>query len=350
MKSLNFALIGPSQSGKTSLAEALKQKKQFEEMTVYTFKYGEADISIIDTVGDVMDVKTSVTACNVSDGAIITVPSDIDLKSAAGKQLGEKIAIVDLLGLKNNVVVVTKSDLASPAHLESLKNILNQLLSTTSLKGAPIIEVSTITNQNIPELRELLAGMAEPERKDKPFRMDVDHSYENSGRGIGCGVVRSGKIDSHGKVQLMPWGATFPVDYLLLGDKEVDEVKAGQRIGLAIKGVFPWDMPPGTVFCEENTVKASKTFKIKLKIHPFYKEEIKPNQELHIAVGMQWKKINVNSIDGEFKPGGEITLHAELLDSKYPIAFADGERIVVTRPDLSYMQLRICGLGEISAE
>lgn len=338
--------MGQSQCGKTSIAKALAQTSESVEtdMPVHQFRYGDAMITMFDTLGDPIDVKTSIQGSFSADGIMLVIPADV----GPNLQTGEKIIIANLLGLDRGVIILNKLDLSNPDDIESIKNKIKAFVKGTTLENLQIIETSASTNTGIPELREALSNIKEPERKvNDPFRIDLDGSYEKSGRGIGTGVIQSGKINSHGKVQLMPWGKVFPIDHILLGNKEENDVQAGQRVGIAIKGVFPWDLPRGTIFCDEGTVSSSKEIDCELDIHPFYKEPITVSQQLHGSIGLQWFPIEVKSMDGEFSPGKKVKLKIEAQEVKYPIVFAKNEEFLICRPDLSHTQLRVCGKAKI---
>ncbi len=67
-------------------------------------------------------------------------------------QTREHLAIIDLLGISEGVVALTKSDLADPDWLELVRADIERLLEGTSLEGAPIVAVSAKTGDGLPEL------------------------------------------------------------------------------------------------------------------------------------------------------------------------------------------------------
>src|SRR5205085_6111715 len=71
-------------------------------------------------------------------------------------QTREHLDILDLLGVDSGVVALTKSDLAEPEWCELVRAEVEETLSGTSLRSAPIVPVSSITGDGLEELLELL--------------------------------------------------------------------------------------------------------------------------------------------------------------------------------------------------
>jgi selenocysteine-specific elongation factor len=346
MKNINLVIVGQSQSGKSSIAKALAQKSEQTEsdMPIHQYRYGDANVTIMDTLGDPMDVKTAIQGASIADGVVLAVPCD----SGPNMQTGEKIIISDMFGLNKGVIALTKTDIATDQDIEETKKKIKNFIAGTNLENLEMVEVSATANTGIPDLRQKLSDMEEPERdSSSSFRFNVIHSFERGGRGIGNGIIQSGSINAHSKIQLMPWGKVFPVDHILFNDKNVNDAKAGEMIGVAIKGVFPWDMPRGTIFCDEGSLLSSKEIDCELEIHKFYKSELNVGQELSCSIGLQWFNVEIKKIEGEPKPGSKIKLKLETKELKYPIVFSKGEQFLITRPDLSFTQLRVCGKAKV---
>ena len=75
-------------------------------------------------------------------------------------QTREHLAIVDLLGITRGVVALTKIDLAAPQQQAKVLADIAQLLQGTSLEGAEVVAVSTLTGDGIDALREQLFDAA----------------------------------------------------------------------------------------------------------------------------------------------------------------------------------------------
>ena len=81
MKSINIVVLGATQTGKTSLCKAMAQKTEGaeSEMPIHSFKYSDAFITLFDTMGDPMDMKTSLLGCDQANTLLLTIAADVGL-------------------------------------------------------------------------------------------------------------------------------------------------------------------------------------------------------------------------------------------------------------------------------
>ena len=68
-------------------------------------------------------------------------------------QTREHLQILDLLGVRRGLTVVTKTDLVSPERVETVVRQARALLSGTTLAGSAIVRVSALTGEGIAELQ-----------------------------------------------------------------------------------------------------------------------------------------------------------------------------------------------------
>ena len=71
-------------------------------------------------------------------------------------QTVEHLDILSLLGVQGGLVVLTKAELVDDNWLELVRGQALELTEGTFLEGAPILSVSAVTGQGIPELRDAL--------------------------------------------------------------------------------------------------------------------------------------------------------------------------------------------------
>src|SRR5205814_1601053 len=92
-------------------------------------------------------------------------------------QTREHLAILDLLGLARGVVALTKCDLVDAARIEAVSAEVRALLAGTTLRGADVIAVSSVSGAGIDALqRHLLqarAALPRPTTQGR-FRLAVD--------------------------------------------------------------------------------------------------------------------------------------------------------------------------------
>ena len=118
-------------------------------------------VGIVDVPGHERFVRNMVAGVGGIDLAILVVAAD----EGVMPQTVEHLAIVNLLGIRRGIIVVSKRDLVQNDWLEIIVDDVRQAINGTSLATAPIIACSTKTNQGIGELvntiRDELANIPE---------------------------------------------------------------------------------------------------------------------------------------------------------------------------------------------
>src|SRR5690606_39236124 len=86
-------------------------------------------------------------------------------------QTREHLAILDLLGLTQGIVALTKADLAGPERRAQVAEEIRAALVGTGLADAPVLPVSSLTGEGIAGLRaRLAAAEAEVASRDSAGR------------------------------------------------------------------------------------------------------------------------------------------------------------------------------------
>jgi len=151
-------------------------------------------------------------------------------------QSTEHLDALDALGVRDGLLVVTRSDLADPelARDEALEH-----LAESSLGRLPAVCVSGTTGAGLPELRSalvrLVGGLPAPDL-DADVRLWVDRAFTVRGAGtvvtgtLGAGTVRVGD-------ELALGDRTVVVRGLQALGEAVDPVRAVARVALNLRGV-----------------------------------------------------------------------------------------------------------------
>ena len=149
--------------GKSSLVKALTginpdrlQEEQRREMTIdlgfawLKLPDGES-VSIVDVPGHEDFVRNMLAGVGGIDAALLVVAAD----EGVMPQTREHVAILNLLDVKNGLVVLTKSDLVEDEEwMELVMQDVAGLLAPTSLAGARVVPVSSRTGDGIAQLVE----------------------------------------------------------------------------------------------------------------------------------------------------------------------------------------------------
>ncbi|NUP87681.1 MAG: GTP-binding protein, partial [Burkholderiaceae bacterium] len=151
--------------GKTSLVKALtgvdtdrlKEEKARGITVDLGFAYQPLSdggvLGFVDVPGHEKLVRNMLAGATGIDHVLLVVAAD----DGPMPQTREHLAIIDLLGLREGVVALTKSDLVDAQRLAEAQGEVAALLAGSGLAGAPVVPVSSLTGQGLDELQRLLA-------------------------------------------------------------------------------------------------------------------------------------------------------------------------------------------------
>lgn len=327
--------------GKTSLVRALtgvdtdrlKEEKARGISIELGFAYlPTADGSVlgfVDVPGHEKFVHNMLAGATGIDFVLLTVAAD----DGVMPQTREHLAIVDLLGIERGIVALTKADLVSAEQLNRVTSDVMQLLDGTSLAGADLVPVSTVTGEGIDSLRQHLsyASRTSPVRAaTERFRLAVDRSFTLPGIGtIVTGTVLSGAVSTGDRVTISPSGLGARVRSIHAQDRPTERGVAGQRcaLNLAGDGISKDAIARGQLVLEPVLHAPTDRIDATLRLLP---TETKPVTQwmparLHHAATEVGARIVLLG-DSPILPGTEAPVQL-VLDK--PIAAAEGDRFVL---------------------
>src|SRR6185503_826791 len=128
----------------------------------------------------------------------------------------------------------------------------------TFLEGAPIVPVSTKTNDGIDALRATLAkviGDLPPRAQTGVFRLPIDRVFTVKGFGtIVTGTVLGGEVKLGDELAVIPTGLTARVRGIEVHGAAVDRAIAGHRAALNLGGVAVEDLARGDLLAHPGRV------------------------------------------------------------------------------------------------
>lgn len=193
-------------------------------------------LGFIDVPGHEKFVHTMLAGASGIDFVLLVVAAD----DGVMPQTREHLAIVDLLGVKNGLVALTKVDLVDADRLAEAYGEIAAALAGTGLDGAPILKVSSATGAGIDDLRAALITAAR-EHAERPqagrFRLAVDRCFTLQGAGtVVTGTVLSGEVRVGDQVVVSPSGLSARVRSIRAQDTVSERGRAGERCGLNLAG------------------------------------------------------------------------------------------------------------------
>ena len=242
------ATAGHIDHGKTLLVKALTgvdadrlPEEKARGLTIdlgFAYRPGPdgAVIGFVDVPGHERFVRNMVAGVTGIDFALLVVAAD----DGPMPQTEEHLAILDLIGVVDGAVGLTKIDRVDGARVAEVTEDIRILTLGTVLEDAPVFPVSGLTGAGVPALAQALDSAAERWRgRASPgrFRLAIDRCFVLKGTGVvATGTVFSGTVAVEDEVLLSPPGLKVRVRRLHAQNREATRGGRGQRLALNIAG------------------------------------------------------------------------------------------------------------------
>jgi len=234
----------------------------------------------VDCPGHADYVKNMITGAAQMDGGILVVSA----ADGPMPQTREHILLARQVGVPYMVVFLNKADMVDDAELLELVEMeVRDLLSYYDFPGddIPIIVGSALkalegdtSEIGIPSVEKLVAEMdryiPEPVRNiDKAFLLPIEDVFSISGRGtVVTGRVESGIVKVGEEVELV--GIRDTVKTTCTGvemfRKLLDEGRAGDNVGVLLRGTKRDDVERGQVLAKPGTIKPHTKFEAEVYV------------------------------------------------------------------------------------
>ena len=234
----------------------------------------------VDCPGHADYVKNMITGAAQMDGAILVVSA----ADGPMPQTREHILLARQVGVPYIVVFLNKVDMVDdPELLELVELEVRELLTSYNFPGdtVPVIKGSALKaleadtdNEWTAKIIELMDAVDEyiplPKRDiDKPFLMPVGDVFSISGRGtVATGRVERGIVKVGDEVELVGIQATTKtvVTGIEMFRKLLDEGRAGDNVGVLLRGKKREDIERGMVLAKPGSITPHKKFKVEAYI------------------------------------------------------------------------------------
>ena len=209
------------------------------------------------------------------DGAILVV-SAVD---GAMPQTREHIVLAKNVNVPALVVFLNKCDMVDDVEMiDMVEEEIRDLLKKYDFPGdtIPVVRGSALKalqgdagelgTQSIQRLMDAVdASIPEPKRDiDKPFLMPIESVFSISGRGtVATGRIDAGMVNTGDEVEIVGFGETKKtiVTGVEMFRKTLDEGRAGDNVGLLLRGVKKEDIERGQVLAKPGSITPHKKFK-----------------------------------------------------------------------------------------
>ena len=299
---VNIGTIGHIDHGKTTLTAAITKRQADKGLADFTPfdqidkapEERERGITIaiahveyqtearhyahVDCPGHADYVKNMITGAAQMDGAILVVSA----ADGPMPQTREHVLLARQVGVPYIVVFLNKADMVDDPELLDLVELeVRELLSSYEFPGddVPVIVGSALKSLEGDEtwaqkIDELLAAcdsyIPEPVRDtEKPFLMPIEDVFSITGRGtVVTGRVDRGVLAKMSEVEIVgikDTRKTVATD-LEMFRKLLDEVRAGDNVGVLLRGIDKEEVERGQVLAKPGTITPHTNFESQVYI------------------------------------------------------------------------------------
>jgi elongation factor Tu len=298
----------------------------------------------VDCPGHADYVKNMITGAAQMDGAILVVSA----ADGPMPQTREHILLARQVGVPYIVVFLNKADMVDDEELLELVEVeVRELLSEYDFPGDDIpfitgsalkaLEGDEASKQKILELAEALdTYIPEPVRElDRPFLMPVEDVFSITGRGtVATGRVEQGVIKTGESVEIVGIHDTSStvVTGVEMFRKILDEGRAGDNVGVLLRGTKREEIERGQVVCKPGSITPHTKFKS--EVYVLKKEEGGRHTPFFTGYRPQFY-FRTTDVTGVAKlpegvemvmPGDNVQMEIELIQ---PIAMDQGLRFAI---------------------
>ncbi|MGH2653398.1 MAG: elongation factor Tu [Actinomycetota bacterium] len=298
----------------------------------------------VDMPGHADYIKNMITGAAQIDGAILVVSA----ADGPMPQTREHVLLARQVNVPYIVVALNKVDMVDDPELLDLVELeVRELLNTYEFPGdeAPIVRLSALkalegdeeAKAQILQLMEAVdTSIPEPTRDvDKPFLMPIEDVFTITGRGtVVTGRVEQGQLKKMSEVEIVGLGdtrKTIATD-LEMFRKLLDDVQAGDNVGVLLRGIDKDDVARGQVLAKGGSITPHTDFTA--QVYVLSKDE--GGRHTPFVTGYQPQfYFRTTDVTGQIKlpegtemvmPGDNVEMTVEL---EKPIAMEEGLRFAI---------------------
>ncbi len=340
MRRFLVGTAGHIDHGKTALVKALTgidaDRLPEEKRRGITIDLGFAHaewegvrLSFVDVPGHERFVKNMLAGAGGIDAVLLVIAAD----ESVMPQTREHFEIVRLLGIRRGLIAVTKTDRVAEDLVAVTVSDARDLARGSFLENAPIVPVSAVTGEGLPDLKRALLGLALEEdpagREARGARLPIDRAFSIVGFGpVVTGSLVTGTLSRDQKLELLPARQAVRVRRLEVHGREVAEARAGERVSANLAGVELADVRRGVVLAAPGAFATSALLTARLELLAGA-PPVKSGDRVSFHHYSSEARAVLRVLEGKALRGGE-TARVQLRLAR-PVAAVPGDRFVVRR-------------------
>ena len=299
MKSIIVGTAGHIDHGKTALVKALTgidaDRLEEEKRRGITIDLGFAHMELpgpggetlrlgfVDVPGHERFVRNMLAGVGGIDLVLLVIAADESIKP----QTREHFDILQLLGVRRGITVLTKSDAVDAETLDVVRLEVEEFLRGTFLETpkSPILAVSSRTGAGLGELKKAMADAAleAPARDSCALaRLPIDRVFTMKGFGtVVTGTLVAGTIHREQELEVFPGGRRVRVRGVQVHGSTADSALAGQRTALNLAGASTEDLARGMTLAPPATFESTQRADVLLRLLSLAPRHLKNRSRVH---------------------------------------------------------------------
>jgi selenocysteine-specific elongation factor len=345
MKSIIVGTAGHIDHGKTALVKALtgidadrlaEEKRRgitidlgFAHLELAAMNGERLRLGFVDVPGHERFVRNMLAGVGGVDLVLLVIAADESIKP----QTREHFDILQLIGVKRGITVITKSDAVDAEMLEVVRLEVEDFLQGTFLEPprAPIVAVSSLTGAGLDDLKwAMVAAAAEVEPRDSQVlaRLPIDRVFSMKGFGtVVTGTLISGTIRKDDELEVFPTARRVRVRGVQVHGESAEAAVAGQRTALNLAGASTEDLARGMTLAPPATFAATRRMDVELRLLSSAPRALKNRARVHFHCHTMETVAQIGLYGGkEVKPGETVLAQLSIPES---MLLMPGDRFIL---------------------
>ncbi len=369
---VHIGLFGHIDSGKTAVAAVLsefistagidahpqsKERGITIDLGFTSFILEEYLITLVDGPGHADLIKISASSVEIIDCALIV----IDITKGPQIQTGEHLIMIESLDIKDIIIALNKIDLFKGDLDAEVKKIREFFKSTSYGSDIPIFSVSAKNQLGFEDLKQGILEKVKTLDIKRNYEgsviIPIDHHFLIKGRGaVITGTILKGRLKLNQDIDVIPVNTSGRVKTIQIFHQNVDEAKAGDRVGVNIKGLDIKKVYRGCYATNnKDAFDLCDLIEIQVNKSKLFKPETHFGTQVHVTLGMSTSTgflFPYYEIDGkkiQLESSGDLnTFMAFLWLNEKVLINKDRITMLISRLDLPPTTLRILGAAKLT--
>jgi len=288
------------------------------------------EVSIVDVPGHERFIKNMLAGVGGIDMALLIIAAD----EGVMPQTREHLAILDLLGVKNGIVVITKKDLVDSEMIELVTIDVLEVLAGTTLADSQIIPVSAMTGENLPALLKAIDAMLDrtlPKRDIGKPRLPIDRIFTIAGFGtVVTGTLIDGNLKKGQEIEIVPANVRTHIRGLQSHKQSLDAIEPGNRVAANLANIATEQLTRGDVITTPGWLRPTKAIDVKLRLLASAPRQLEHNVQITLHTGAAESQAKMRLLDSSVIKPGESAFAQLVLET--PVAVVKDDLFIIRSP------------------